>query len=162
MPLPRDHHLWLTRNCQKLGDIVAASSTPPPWQEAWLGLRPNVTDEERLAVYQAVRKADSVPTAVSFFLIAWLLDGLMTDRRAEPGLRELEARLAAIHYQHGLEEEVSADSDEVITANTSWPACSALTGKSLFSSSRPGDASSIRMTRTKRRGPTGLTCCSTW
>jgi hypothetical protein len=111
MPLPRDHHPWHAAIYQKLGDIVAASSIPPPWQAAWLGLRPNATDEERLAVYQAVRTAGSVPAAAGCFLVAWLLDGL-TDHRAEEGLREFEARLATVRQQYGLEEDASAESDD--------------------------------------------------
>jgi hypothetical protein len=111
MSLPRDHHPWHAAIYQKLGDIVATNSAPPAWQAAWLGLRPDATDEERLAVYQAVRAAGSVPAAAGCFLVAWLLDGL-TDRRAEEGLRELEARLAAIRQQYGLEEDTSAESNE--------------------------------------------------
>lgn len=95
----------------KLESIVEASSTPPPWLDAWLELGTESTDQERLAVYKAVRDADSVPADAGFFLVAWLLD-VMTDERAEKGLRETEARLDAIRQKHGLDEDAPADTDD--------------------------------------------------
>ena len=89
-----------------LGNIVAESPSPPPWQEAWQNLRPNCTDEERLAVYRAVRDSGSVPADAGFFLVAWMLD-LLTDDRAEAGLRDMEERMEEIRHEHGLDEDVS-------------------------------------------------------
>jgi len=96
----------------KLAEIAAASAPPPPWYAAWSRLGSQSTDLERLAVYQAVRAAGSVPADASFFLIAWMLD-LLTDERAEEGLRETEANLEAVRQQYGLEEDTPADSEDV-------------------------------------------------
>jgi hypothetical protein len=104
-----DHPLHAAINA-KLAEIAAASPAPPPWYEAWARLRPESSDTERLVAYRAVR--DSVPEEAGFFLVAWMLD-LLTDERAEEGLREAEERLEAIRQKYGLEEDASADSDDV-------------------------------------------------
>ena len=106
-----DHPLHAAINA-KLAEIAAASPTPPPWYEAWTHLGPMSTDTERLAVYQAVREAGSVPEEAGFFLVAWMLD-VMMDERAEEGLRASDERLEAVRQQYGLEEDASADSADV-------------------------------------------------
>ena len=106
-----DHPLHAGIN-SKLAEIAAASPTPLPWYEAWTHLAPKSTDTERLAVYRAVRDAGSVPEEAGFFLVAWMLD-VLTDERAEDGLRETDERLEAVRQKYGLEEDASADSDNV-------------------------------------------------
>ncbi len=108
----RDTHPLYAAINVKLAEIAAASSTPPSWYEAWSRLRPQSTDTERLAIYRAVRDTGSVPEDAGFFLVAWLLD-VMTDGRAEEGLRESEERLEAVRQQFGLDEDTPADADEV-------------------------------------------------
>jgi len=106
-----DHPLYAAINA-KLGEVAAASPTPPAWYEAWARLGPQSTKEERLAVYQAVRATGSVPAEASFFLVAWILD-LLTVDRAEEGLREAEERLDVIRQKYGLDKEASADENDV-------------------------------------------------
>jgi hypothetical protein len=106
-----DHPLYTAINA-KIAEIAAASPTRPSWYEAWTCLGPDSSDQERLAIYRAVRDAKSVPEEAGFFLVAWMLD-LLTDERAEEGLREAEERLEAIRQKYGLEDDVSTDSDGV-------------------------------------------------
>src|SRR5207253_7000608 len=47
-----------------------------------------------------------------FFLVAWLLD-IMSDARANEGLRGSEERLEAIRQKYGLEDDSPGDSDDV-------------------------------------------------
>jgi hypothetical protein len=108
---PKDDHPLHAAINAKLAEIAGACPTPPPWYEAWARLEPQSTDQERLAVYRAVRAAGSVPIEASFFLIAWMLD-VLTDERAEEGLREVEERLDALRQKYGLEEDAPADADD--------------------------------------------------
>jgi hypothetical protein len=87
----------------KLAEIVAAASTPPPWYEAWRSLGPESTDDDRLAVYQAVRDAGSLPTEAGFHLVAWQTD-LITAEVAQEDLRHLDGQLESIRTAHGLGE----------------------------------------------------------
>jgi hypothetical protein len=107
----RDHPLHAAINT-KLAEIAGVSPTPPPWYEAWTRLGPQSTDRERLAVYRAVRDAGSVPEEAGFFLVARMLD-VLSDERAEKGLRETDERLEAVRQKCGLEEDASAYSDDV-------------------------------------------------
>jgi hypothetical protein len=108
----RDNHPLFAAINAKLAAIAAASSTPPAWHEAWSRLGPESTKEERLEVYRAIRAAGSVPPEAGFFLVAWMMD-LLTDDRAEEGLRVAEERLEAIRQKYGLDEEVSIESSAV-------------------------------------------------
>jgi hypothetical protein len=106
-----DHPLHAGINA-KLAEVAAALPTLPSWYEAWTRLGPGSTGRERLAVYRAVRDAGSVPEDAGFFLVAWVLD-VLTDERAEPGLRETDERLEAVRQKYGLGEDVSADWEDV-------------------------------------------------
>jgi hypothetical protein len=66
----KDNHPLHAAINAKLAEIAAASPTPPPWYEAWTRLGPKSTDTERLAVYRAVRDANSVSEEAGFFLVA--------------------------------------------------------------------------------------------
>jgi hypothetical protein len=101
-----DHPLHAGINA-RLAEVAAALPTLPSWYEAWRRLGPKSTGRERLAVYRAVRDAGSVPEEAGFFLVAWVLD-VLTDERAEAGLRETDERLEAVRQKYGLEEDVSA------------------------------------------------------
>src|SRR5215207_6398409 len=90
----------------KLAQVAAASLTPPPWYETWARLGPDSPEEERLAVYRAVRDAGSVPEEAGFYLVSWQVDAI-TLLQAEEQLRGLEDHLEAIRHKHGLEEEES-------------------------------------------------------
>jgi hypothetical protein len=106
-----DHPLYAAVNAM-LANVAAASSPLPAWYEAWAGLGPQSSKEERLAVYRAVRAAGSVPAEAGFFLVAWMLD-LLTDDRAEEGLQEVEQLLDAIRQKYGLHEDASAEGGDV-------------------------------------------------
>jgi hypothetical protein len=110
MTTPDDHPVYAAINA-KLA-VIAASIPAPPWHEAWARLRPRSTDRERLAVYQAVRAACSVPAEAGFFLVALVLE-LLTDERVEEGLHAAEERLESIRQKYGLEEDTPADAGEV-------------------------------------------------
>jgi hypothetical protein len=88
----------------KLAQIATSSSTSPPWYDAWAALVPDSSDEERLAVYQAVRDAGSVPEAAGFFLVSWQIDAITLDHAAE-ALRAYEDQIEAIRRAHGLGED---------------------------------------------------------
>src|SRR5436309_830755 len=112
MTIPHDNHPLHAAIHAKLAEVAAASPERPPWDGAWARLVPNSSEEERLAVYRAVRDAGSVPAEAGFFLVAWMLD-LLTDQRAEAGLREADDRLEAVRRKYGLDEDVAATSDDV-------------------------------------------------
>jgi hypothetical protein len=91
-------------NHARLGQIAVESSTPPAWQAAWARLGPDATEEERLAVYQAVRAAGSVPDDAGFYLVSWQIDAITTEH-AEEALQAYEDLLRAIERRHGLAED---------------------------------------------------------
>ncbi len=88
----RNHNSLHAAINAKLAEIAAASPTPPPWQEASVRLGPESMEEERLAVYQAVRDAGSVPAEAGFYLVSWQIDAI-TLGHAEDALRPYEDRL---------------------------------------------------------------------
>jgi hypothetical protein len=88
----------------KLARLSAEAAIPPPWYEAWTRLGLAATDEERLAVYQAVRDAGSLPEAAGLYLVSWQIDALaLAD--ADEALGALEDQLEAIERAHGLGED---------------------------------------------------------
>src|SRR2546423_799870 len=68
MPEQKDDHPLYAAVNATLANVAAACSPPPSWYEAWAGLVPQSSKEERLAVYLAVRAAGSVPADAGFFL----------------------------------------------------------------------------------------------
>lgn len=88
----------------KLAQIAAATPEPPSWHEAWLRLGPKPSEQERLAVYRAVRDAGSLPEEAGFYLVSWQVD-VITLAEAEVQLRPLEDRVEAIRQAHGLGED---------------------------------------------------------
>jgi hypothetical protein len=52
---------WHAAINAKLAEIAAATSSLSAWHEAWSHLGPDSAEQERLAVYRAVRDAGSVP-----------------------------------------------------------------------------------------------------
>src|SRR5947209_19338033 len=88
----------------RLAEIAASSLTALPWHEQWARLGPGCSEEERLAVYQAVRAAGSVPEEAGFYLVSWQIDLLTLDCAPEV-LRDLDDRVEAIRKAHGLGED---------------------------------------------------------
>jgi len=87
----------------RLAEIVAAAGTQPAWYEAWSRLGPESTEDERLAVYQAIRNAGCLPADAGFYLVSWQIDA-MTSMVTEVGLRDIQARLIDYELEHGDEE----------------------------------------------------------
>lgn len=112
MTFPRERHPLHGAIDARLADILKSSPTPLPWHEAWLSLECQSTDEEHLAVYQAVSKAGSIPADAGFFLVAWQLD-IITGHYAEEELREQDGRLEAIRVKHNLQDDVSTHDEGV-------------------------------------------------
>jgi len=92
----------------KLAEIAVESPSLPSWHEEWSRLELHATDEERLKVYKSVRDGGSVPSEAGFFLVAWVIDTMMTGRPVEE-FREAEERLEAIRQKYDLEEDTPPD-----------------------------------------------------
>jgi hypothetical protein len=88
----------------KLASIAAMSASAPPWYEAWRRLSPLSSQEERLAVYRAVRRDGCLPLEAGFYLVAWQADVIAAER-AEIELRELDDQMEAVKQAHGLDED---------------------------------------------------------
>lgn len=84
--------------------MVAAAPTVPAWRNAWMQLGPGSTEEERLTVYQAIRRSGSLPEEAGFYLVAWQADAL-TSLRAETELCELDERLEEVEDAYGRDED---------------------------------------------------------
>ena len=100
---PRDDDPLHAAINAKLAAIVEASPTPPGWYDAWMHLGPESTEEERLAVYQAVRDSGCLPEDAGFYLVSWQIDALAS-LDAEISLCHLDEQMQAIEQAHGLEE----------------------------------------------------------
>jgi hypothetical protein len=87
----------------KLAGLIDTLPTRPGWYERWQRLGAEPADEERLAVYQAIRDSGVLPEDAGFYLVSWELDAI-ADQHAETALAHLEDRLRAIEAAHGLEE----------------------------------------------------------
>lgn len=79
------------------------SADLPEWYDAWKRLGSHATDEERLAVYQAVCNAGSIPQDAGFYLIAWQIDAIAS-RISETKLSGLDEQLDTIRQAHGLDD----------------------------------------------------------
>ena len=87
----------------RLAGLVANCPTPPAWAGPWRRLGPQSSDDERLAVYRAIRSSGSLPEDAGFYLVSWQVDAL-AGRHAERALRHLDDQLEAIERAHGLDE----------------------------------------------------------
>ena len=54
-----DDNPWHVPTNAKLASIVASSGVKPAWYQAWVTLTPQSSNDERLAVYQAIRDSGS-------------------------------------------------------------------------------------------------------
>ena len=100
---PRDDDPLHAAINAKLAAIVEALPTPPDWYDAWMHLSPESTEEERLAVYEAVRDSGCLPEDAGFCLVSWQIDALAS-LDAEISLCHLDEQLKAIEQAHGLAE----------------------------------------------------------
>ena len=79
----------------KLRRLAEALSPPPEWDVVLGYLGDESTEEERLAVYQAVRDSCLLPEAAGWFLISSLVDEIAA-RDAEPVLGDYERQIETI------------------------------------------------------------------
>jgi hypothetical protein len=101
--IPENPYLVDSTLDRKLAQLVAAAPVPLPWSGAWQRLGEQSTPEERLAVYQAVRAAGSLPTAASFCLIAWHLGNVVLACPSE-AMQRLRDELAALEECYVVED----------------------------------------------------------
>ena len=87
----------------KLESLVKDMPAAPAWYDAWARLGPDSPEEERLAVYDSIRQAGSVPESASFWLVSNIIDAIAT-RDVGEKLRQYEDRLEEIEEAYGLEE----------------------------------------------------------
>jgi hypothetical protein len=76
MNLSADDNLLHVAINAKLAEVVDESPTTPAWRDAWRQLGPESTNEERLAVYQAVRDSGDLPAEGGFYLVSWQVDAI--------------------------------------------------------------------------------------
>jgi hypothetical protein len=88
----------------KLAGLLDALPARPSWYERWRHLRPDSSEEERLAVYQAIRDSGVLPEDAGLYLVSWQVDAFAS-QHAELALHHLDERLRAIEAAHGLEED---------------------------------------------------------
>jgi hypothetical protein len=87
----------------KLQAVAVALAAPPPWCDAWSKLTEASSDEERRAVYQAIRRNGTLPEEASFFLVSTLVDRIAL-QDADYALRSYEDRMKAIEEEYRLGE----------------------------------------------------------
>ena len=87
----------------RLASLVANCPTPPAWAGPWRRLGPESSDEERLAVYRAIRSSGSLPEEAGFYLVSWQVDA-MASRHAVTALRHLDDQLSDIERAYDLAE----------------------------------------------------------
>jgi hypothetical protein len=87
----------------RLAQVVETSAVLPEWYDAWKRIGSRSTDEQRLAVYQAVHSAGSIPQDAGFYLIAWQIDAIASPA-AETKLSGLDEQLDTIRQAHGLDD----------------------------------------------------------
>src|SRR5690242_10363301 len=97
-PLDRDE-----ATKEKLRELALGLPSRPAWYKALGHLSPNSTDEDRLAVYQAIRDSGVFPDEVGFNLVAVQIDDLVCNL-PQPQLVEFENQMEAIAEAHGVED----------------------------------------------------------
>ncbi len=85
-----------------LAKVVKFLAAQPAWYQDWMHVGPESTEEERLAVYQAIRDSGCLPAEAGFYLVCWQIDA-MASLEAETSLRDLDDRMAAIEQAYELE-----------------------------------------------------------
>lgn len=78
----------------KLSEVSTGLTTAPEWHAAWKRLGRHSPKQERLAVYQAVRDAASLPNNACFFLVAYQVLKIANEELSDAGgLRQGARRL---------------------------------------------------------------------
>jgi hypothetical protein len=95
-----------------LAAVAETSTVSPPWRDALSRLTPDSKDEERLALYQAVRDSGRLFDDEGLYLVARQIE-CMVDVEAAAILHDLEGRMEAIARKSGLAEDERWPEDEV-------------------------------------------------
>ena len=95
-----NHPLYAAIN-RELAAALAATPIPPAWSDLWLRLGPHSTEEDRLAVYRAIRDSGVLPAEAGFFLVAWQTDALVL-RDADEALRTMRNGWRPFGRQYGV------------------------------------------------------------
>jgi hypothetical protein len=85
----------------KLKSVAQNLGELPAWYAMWQRLTPESSDEDRLAVFRAIRDDGCLPIEAGFYLVAYQTD-VVVSFDAETALGHLEDRLTAIQQAHGL------------------------------------------------------------
>ena len=107
-----DDDLLLTAVNIKLTGIAEASRSPPSWYGDWKRLGPESTEEERLAVYRAIRDSGCLPGESGFCLVSGQVE-VMANLEAETSLRDLNDRMEAVEKAHKTEKGKPWPNDQV-------------------------------------------------
>lgn len=87
----------------KLRAVGKALPAAPLWFDAWAELSPSSPEEDRLAVYQAIRRSGILPEEASFWLVSHVIDDIAS-QDSDGVLGEYEAQLRVIEEQHGFDD----------------------------------------------------------
>ncbi|OPZ82607.1 MAG: hypothetical protein BWY76_02664 [bacterium ADurb.Bin429] len=88
-----------------LDDALHDQLTGTTWEEVVHRLTPETPAEERVPLYQAIRKANLLPNEATFFLIAWAVETIANDRSAELLTAQYQSRFAEMEERLGLGED---------------------------------------------------------
>lgn len=98
---------WEFRHCQnatiesRLASVIRETGDPPRWYEEWLQMGPEPTEQQRLALYQAVRDSHLLSEEAGFFLVSHQIDEI-ADRVVAVELHDMDERLTEIRQEYGL------------------------------------------------------------
>lgn len=88
----------------KLRELAARLPEAPAWRQAVERLTASTSRKQRLAAYQAVRNAGSLPEDAAFYLVASMLEDAASGP-ARAKLRKIERQLDDIERRYGLRED---------------------------------------------------------
>jgi len=89
---------------KQLSGVLENQTVLPGWHEAWQRLTLESTQEERLAVYQAIRDSGVLPENAGFYLVRWQVYQI-TEGLVETVLSDLDKRLDSIRKALGLAQD---------------------------------------------------------
>jgi hypothetical protein len=89
-----------------LDDALHDQVMGTPWEAMVLALTPDTPIEERVVLYQALRKANLLPNEATFFLIGWAVETIANERAAALLETQYQARFVEMEERYGLDEVV--------------------------------------------------------
>ncbi|HOF87222.1 MAG TPA: hypothetical protein PLZ36_03825 [Armatimonadota bacterium] len=88
-----------------LDDALRDQLIGTSWEEPAHRLTPDTPAEERVALYQEIRRAGLLPNEATFFLIAWAVETIANDRAAALLQAQYQSRFAEMEERLGLSEQ---------------------------------------------------------